>query len=107
MKPRGMHDIPTAQRLLSHSIPATPSKVATQLARMEQEKTRLEQELDVWVGKQQQTEERLQKVRQRIELLRRALDALPADEERKDSGGQLTAGEERKAKGWREITLEY
>jgi len=79
----------------------------TQLARMEQERARLERELDIWVGKQQQTEGRLQQVRQRIELLQRALDELPADEERRDNGTQPAADDGRKAKGWQEITLEY
>jgi TolA-binding protein len=107
MKPKGMHDIPTAQSLVSRSIPASRAKIMTQLARMEQERERLERESNVWGGKQQQTEDRLQQVRQRIELLQRALDELPADEERKDSGTRRMAGEERKAKGWREIPLEY
>lgn len=123
MKPKGMHDIPTAQSLSSRSIPASRDKIMTQLARMEQERARLERELDIWVGKQQQTEERLQQVRQRIELLQQALDELPADEERRDSGTQRcpepfdiaqgrlaeepTTDDGRKAKGWQEITLEY
>ncbi len=107
MKPKGMHDIPTAQSLSSRSILASRAKIVPQLARMEQERARLERELDMWVGKQLQTEGRLQQVRQRIELLQRALDELPADEERRDSGTQATADDGRKAKGWQEITLEY
>ncbi len=107
MKPKGMHDIPTAQTLISHSIPATRAEMMAQLARMEQERGRLERELNVWDGKQKETEARLQKVRQRFEVLQRALDELPADKERRDSGTQRTAGEERQAKGWREIPLEY
>jgi len=107
MKPKGMHDIPTAQSLSSRSILASRAKIVPQLGRMEQERARLERELDMWVGKQQQTEGRLQQVRQRIELLQRALDKLPADEERRDSGAQPAADDGRKAKGWQEITLEY
>jgi len=107
MKPKGMHDIPTAQSLISRSIPASRAKIMTQLARMEQERERLERESNVWGDKQQQSEGRLQQVLQRIELLQQALDELPADEERKDGGGQPTAGEERKVKSWREIPLEY
>ena len=107
MKPKGLHNISTAQSLISRSIPATRDKIMTQLARMEQERARLERELDVWVGKQRQTEERLQQVRQRIELLQQALDKLPAAEGRRDSGTQRTANDGRKGKGWQEILLEY
>ena len=107
MKPKGMHDIPTAQGLSSRSIPATRDKIMTQLARMEQERARLGRELDMWVVKQKETEERLQQVRQRIELLQQALDKSPAAEGRRDSGTQRAADSGRKAKGWHEIPLEY
>lgn len=107
MKLKGIHDIPTAQSLINRSIPATRDKIMTQLARMEQERARLERELDVWDGKQQQTEARLQQVRQHIELLQQALDKSPAAEGRRDSGTQRAADDGRKAKGWREIPLEY
>jgi chromosome segregation ATPase len=115
MKPKGMRDIPTAQSLSSRSILASRAKIVPLLARMEQERARLKRELDMWVDRQQQTEGRLQQVRQSIELLQRTLDELPADEERRDSGTQPrvlrgtqpTADDGRKAKGWQEITLEY
>ncbi|MBM4465415.1 MAG: hypothetical protein FJ014_07695 [Chloroflexi bacterium] len=107
MKPKGMQDIATAQSLISRSIPATRAQMMTRLARMEHERERLERELKVWGGKQEQTEERLQQVRQRIELLQRALDESSADEEREDSSTQRAADDGREAKGWREIPLEY
>jgi len=115
MKLKGINDIPTAQTLISRSIPASRSKVVTQLARMEQERERLERELNIWFDKQQQTERRLQQVRQHIEVLRRALDELPADEEGQDSDILQAADEERqrtgddgwKAGDWRAIPLEY
>ncbi|MEW6233496.1 MAG: hypothetical protein AB1566_14450 [Chloroflexota bacterium] len=107
MKPKGIHDIPTAQSLISRSIPASRAKIMTQLARMEQERERLERESNVWGDKQQQTEGRLRQVLQRIEPLQRALNELPADEEREDSSKQRAADDGREAKGWREIPLEY
>ena len=107
MKSRGMHDIPTFQSLINRSIPATRAEIVARLARMEHKKARLVRELDVWVSKQKKTEERLQQVRQHVELLQRALD-----EGRRDSGTQRMAedgsgdgGEE--ARPWREISLEY
>ena len=107
MKPKGMHDIPTAQSLSSRSMPATRAKITRQLAYMEQERERLERELDMWISKQKETEERLRQVQQRIELVQQALDKLPAAEGRRDSGAQPTADSGRKAKGWQEIPLEY
>ncbi|MBU0703250.1 MAG: hypothetical protein KKC18_05225 [Chloroflexi bacterium] len=107
MKPKGMHDIPTAQSLISRSIPATRAQMVARLARMEHEKERLERELNVWVGKQQQTERRLQQVQQHIKLLRRALGESSANEDREDSGIQRMTNDRGKAEGWREIPLEY
>jgi len=99
MKPKGMHDIATAETLINRSIPASRAQMVARLARMEHERARLERELNVWLGQQQQTEWRLQQVRQHMELLQRALD--------RDGGGRQTADDERKAKGLREIPLEY
>ena len=107
MKPKGMHDIPTAQSLISHSIPASRSKIVTRLARMEQKRARLAQESDLWGGKQQQAERRLQQVQQRIKLLRRALGESPANEDREDSGTLRTPDDRAEAEDWREIPLEY
>jgi len=107
MKPKGMHDIPTAQSLISRSAPASRAKMMRQLAQVEQDRARLEGELEVWISKQKQTEERLRQVQQRIELLQQALDKSPAAEGRRDGGTQRAADDGRKTKGWREIPLEY
>jgi hypothetical protein len=107
MKPKGLHHIPTAQSLINRSIPASRAEVVAQLARMEHEKGRLERELNVWVGKQQQTEGRLQQVQQHIELLQGTLEEPPTGEGPRGSSTQQTANDERKAPGWREISLEY
>ena len=112
MRARGMHDIPTVQSMASRSIPATRAKIVTQLARAEQERERLDREMDVWVGKQKQAEERLRQVGQRIKLLERALSW--ASEEHPESGPQRRDDETRQTnddgqetKSWREIPLEY
>ena len=107
MKPKGMHDIPTAQSLTNRSVAPTRAQMVAQLARMEHERERLERELNVWVGKQKQTEGRLQQVRQHIELLQQALDESSADQGRRDSGTQWMADDGREAQSWRAIPLEY
>jgi len=107
MKPKGMHEIHTAHTLISRSMPATRPKVMIQLARMEQERERLEGELALWMDKQRETERRLEQVRQHIKLLRQALDELPADEGGEDGSTRGTAGDDRKTKGWPVIPLEY
>jgi len=100
MKPKGMHDIATAQSHVNYrSIPATRAKTVAQLARMEHERARLERELNVWVRKQQQSERRLRQVLQYIGLLQRVLDG--------DGDRGQAADDDEWAKGFRGITLEY
>ena len=101
MKPRGMQDVPTAQTLINRSVPASRVQIVAQLARMEHEKVRLERELSVWVGKQKETEGRLQQARQHIELLQGALDKSSADHP------SPMADDVQEAETWREIPLEY
>lgn len=70
---KGMHDIPTAQGLTNRSVAATRAQVVAHLARAEHEKARLERVLAIWVANQKQTERRLQRVLERIEVLQGAL----------------------------------
>ncbi len=99
MKPKGMHDVPTAQSLRNRSLPSSRAAIVAQLARMEHEKARLERELNVWRDKQQQTEGRLQQVQEHIARLQQALDVSWAEEKRADDQGDT--------RSWREIPLEY
>lgn len=78
-----MHDIPTAQGLTNRSVPATRAQVVAHLARAEHEKARLERELTMWVANQEQTERRLQQVRERIKVLQGALNTESAGRRRK------------------------
>ena len=103
MKVRGMHDVATAQSLINRSLPSSRAQIVAQLARMEHERGRLQRELSMWIGKQQQTQGRLGKVQQHITALQRALEEtaelseLPGSRERPDSP----------APPRREIRIEY
>mgnify|MGYP001572110037 CR=1 FL=1 len=70
---KGMHDIPTGQGLTNRSVRATRAQVVAHLARAEHEKARLERELAMWVANQKQTERRLRRVLERIEVLQGSL----------------------------------
>ncbi len=122
MKPRGMHDIATAQSLINRSVPATRAQMVAQLARMEHERERLERELNVWAGKQKQTEGRLQQVRRHITLLQGALNessaAFPESypersrrgsrrDRRPPSAEGSSEDSKQEATTWQEIALEY
>jgi hypothetical protein len=105
-----MRDIPTIQGLTNRSVPATREHAATEFARLEHEKARLERELTMWIENQRKTESRLQHVRQRLTLLRQALvpptgeDPPAGTRARRAAGGQA-GGDESPA--WREIKWEY
>jgi len=99
---KGMRDIPTIQGLNSRSVPDTRQQAATELARLEHEKARLERNLKMWINNQKKTEGRLRQVEERIALLKPVLGYGS-----EGSGEQRTADDGRKDKDWREITLEY
>jgi hypothetical protein len=119
---RGMRDIPTVQGLRHHSVPTTREEAVAELARMEHEKARLERELDMWLGNQRTTEDRLRQVETRLALLDEILNP-SADEEapggtaaqpgtqrkrraRRGSASAADSGENER-RNWKEIPLEY
>jgi len=117
---RGMRDIPTIQGLSSRSVPDTRPQAATELARLEPEKARLERELKMWVNNQKKTEDRLRQVEERLALVRQVL--IPPDAEGstkpvrsvaegrarvRRSPAEKADGGEDEAQEWREIPLEY
>jgi septal ring factor EnvC (AmiA/AmiB activator) len=109
---KGMRDIPTIQGLSSRSVPDTKPQAATELARLEHEKARLERELNIWIANQKKTEDRLRQVEERLALVRQVLDPTAAGgstkraKVRRSPAGKTDSGEE-EAQGWREIPLEY
>lgn len=109
---RGMRDIPTIQGLNSRAVPNTRPQAATELARLEHEKARLERELKIWIDNQKRTEGWLRQVEERLALVKQVVVPLAAEgstgrakvrrspTEKADSG-------EGEAQGWQEIPLEY
>ena len=107
MKIKSMRSVPTIQGLAHRSVPSNRALAASELARMEHEKERLQGELTLWTAKQLETELRLEKANDRINALRQTLlgssDGHPSSE---DTGRASTA-DDKKVKGWREMSLEY
>lgn len=114
---KGMRDIPTIQGLNKQSAPTTRPQAATELARLEHEKVRLERELKMWIGNQERTEGRLRRVEERLTILQQILNQTADDGSTKPSGrGRARVRQSRTEKGdsgegetqtWREIPLEY
>jgi hypothetical protein len=125
---RGMRDIPTIQGLSSRSVPATRPQAATELARLEHEKARLERELKMWIGNQKRTESRLRLVEERLALVQQVMVPPAAGDLTKpvlstSAALSVNAAEGRtrvrqsptaeadsgegEAQGWQEIALEY
>jgi hypothetical protein len=114
MRPKSMRDIPTIQGLVHRSEPKTRGQAVNELARLEHEKARLQRELSIWLANQKQTEQRLQRVEERLVILRRILsespdqaDSPPATRSQRRGGAQTTGDEKRGGKRWKEISLEY
>lgn len=113
MKLRGMHDIPLSLGVSNRAVPANRARAVAELAGVEREKARLEQELDMWIANQKRTERRLARVCERIELLRHALDLdkEPRKRNRKSRRGMRMVTSDSNATshrpGWREFPLEY
>jgi len=109
---KGMRDIPTIQGLNSRSVPDTRQQAATELARLEHEKARLERNLKMWINNQKKTEGRLRQVEERLALVQQVLvlpaaDGSPKCVQARRSLSEESNGSEGKGQGWREITLEY
>ncbi|MBC8162387.1 MAG: hypothetical protein H7Z42_14350 [Roseiflexaceae bacterium] len=101
IKRRGLRDIATGQRAQRRGLPQSRQQAISDLARLEQEKTRLQRELEIWQANQQRTEQRLALVDARLAQLQPVLGlhaappAQPAPPERLD------------AAGWGTFALEY
>ena len=107
MNVKGMRDVATAQTLINRSIPASRAQIVAQLARMEHEQARLERELNTWAGKQQQTQWRLQKLREHTALLQHALDTSPERRQRPSPERSGKPDNTQPAAPWREFPVEH
>ena len=111
---KSMRDIPTIQGIHSRSVPTTKPQAATELARLEHEKARLERELKMWFVNQKRTEGRLMQVEERLALVKQVMglatveDPAKRPKPRRSPSPQADAGSgEGGAQGWREVSLEY
>lgn len=118
MKAKGIRDIPTLQLLSKRKLFSTREQAASDIARLEHDKARLERELKLWTTKQAQTEKRLAQVQQQLGMLQQVLNESgdkPKTVKRKraqlptgkrKTGDQKTVNTEPR-KTWREIEIEY
>ncbi len=104
---KGIRDIPTIQGLRSRSVPDTRPQAATELARLEHEKARLERELRVWILNQKRTEGRLRRVEERLAHVQQVVVPPAADGGAKRARVRQSPAEKTDAQSWREIPLEY
>jgi hypothetical protein len=114
MKPKGMkgmRDIPTIQGLRNQSLPKSRELIVAEVARMEHEKARLERELRMWVSNEKKTENRLQRVEERLGLLQQMLEPPPASAPKRAKNRrapvETTPSGESQAQGWQEVSLKY
>jgi len=100
MSIKRMSHIRTAQNLMNRSQITTRPQIASKLARLEHEQARLEREHQLWLNKQQQTEERLLRVQQQIRDLQQRL--LP-----NQKLANPNHNDQLETPGWRKLALEY
>jgi len=103
---RSMRDIPTIQGLRNRSVPTTREQVMSELARLEHEKARLERELNMWIANQKKTEDRLQQLQERVNLLQTVMDEISPKKRKLDPGSEQAEKIDDK-NGYHEVSLEY
>lgn len=106
----GMRNIPTIQGLRNRTVPATREQIMSELARLEHEKARLERELNMWLANQKKTQDRIQQVQERVNLLQHLLEDLSPKRRLAISpapGEQTDEDDEQKVGKYREVPLEY
>jgi len=108
---RNMRDIPTIQGLRNRAMPSSREQVVSELARLEHEKARLERELNIWLANQKKTQDRIQQVQERLNLLQHVMEELSPKKHRPAnspaSGEQADEDNEQKTGKYREVPLEY
>jgi hypothetical protein len=116
---RGMRNIPTIQGLNKQPVPTARPQAATELARLEHEKARLQRELRMWINNQERTGSRLRLVEERLALVQQVMVPPAADGSTKpvlngakgrrvrQSLTEEADSGEGEAQGWQEIPLEY
>lgn len=115
MKIKGAHDIPTIQSRKNAATLKSRKEISSEIARLEQARVRLRQELELWQSNQKRAEQQLEELEEYINRLRKAFDEVAANEpEPASSPSQTTVrkrnrpkAKEDDAEEWREIALEY
>jgi hypothetical protein len=103
---RGMRDVLTIQGMRNRVLPKNREQAATELARMEHEKARLEREMAMWVSNQRRTEVRLQHVNERLAMLE-AMFNPPGSKAAAVSRRAAGDEEEDEPQGWHQVSIQY
>ncbi len=104
---KGMRDIPTVQGVTRRVKPRTREEAVTELARLEHEQARLERIERLWLESRKQAEEQLQKVKERILVVRESLYGPPANPHRAAAKAESGENSEPENKTWQHVSLEY
>jgi ornithine cyclodeaminase/alanine dehydrogenase-like protein (mu-crystallin family) len=75
MQIRGLKDIATHGATVNRCVPRTGAQAAFQLGLLEQERSKLQREISVWLANSERAEARLRMIRERIGVLQEFLDA--------------------------------
>jgi hypothetical protein len=106
MKVKGMRDVRTIHGIGKSAMPRTRAQAVVELAHLEHEKARLERELGLWMLNQKRAQSCLQMAQERMALLKRYLEESP-DTPGTNLLDSMSETHLRRAKTWREISLEY
>ena len=106
MQIRGLRDIATHSSMTNSSLPGTRARAAFELGLLEQERSKLQREISIWLANSGQAEMRLRMIRQRTGVLRKFLDADAASEPML-SGSSAGAKKRRPKPRCHTVTLKY
>ncbi len=101
-----MREIPTIQGLRNKAVPSNREQIISEFARLEHEKARLERELSIWLANQKKTNDRIQHVQERLNMLQNLLDGLSGTEPPRRRP-TLTEESVDNNSSYQEISLEY
>lgn len=108
---KGMRNVPRLQILSNRQVPENRAQAVTEFARLEHEKTRLENELRLWQSKELRTLERLKLVEERLDSLQQMLELVTKPAANRARGSQASPhpdpADDPQNPPWREMMLEY
>ena len=106
MQIRGLRNIATHGATANRCVPRTSAQAAFQLGLLEQERSKLQHEMSVWLANRERAEQRLRMLQERRKLLKNIIDADAASEPVL-SGSSAGAKKRRPKPRCHTVTLQY